>query len=207
MHVGMCADHAQRAAVGGTRDHAAAIEDPAPLAIALTQAEFGHIGIGAPIQVRLYGGTDQRMVVGMNQPGQGGEIVRQRLLQVTEHAGPALRAVHHVGRNIPIPQTVIGAVQTHFPTAGAIGAHRLGNAQREGHHLAVFVADCAQPTFQTPAAGARQHAGRHAAVIGHLGSAAFQNFGIGTKGCRQSKRLRNAVGRQRLTMRIQQHHR
>ncbi len=43
MHIGMCADHAQRAVVGSACYHATAIEDPAPLTIVLTQPEFGHI--------------------------------------------------------------------------------------------------------------------------------------------------------------------
>lgn len=207
MHVGMRADHAQRATVGGARYHAAAVQDPAPLAIVLTQPELGYIGIGAPVQMRLHGRADLRMVVRMDQPGQGGEIVRQRLFGVTQHAGPAFGAVHHVGGDVPVPEPVVGAVQADFPAAGAIGAQRLGNTQGEGHDLALLVADRAQPPFQAPTTAARQHARRHAAAFGDLGTAAFQHFGVCAKGCRQSEGLRDAVGRQGLAMRIQQHHR
>ncbi len=60
----------------------------------------------------------------------------------------------------------------------------------------MFVADRTQPAFQPTAAGPRQYAGRHATVVGQLGAATFQYFGIRTQGCRQSEGLRNAVGRQ-----------
>ena len=203
--VGMRAHHAQGAPVGRPRDHPAAVADPAPLAIALAQPEFGAVAVALALQVRADRLADPRRVLRMHQFRQRGQVGRQRMLVVAEHLLPALGAVDHVGGDIPVPQAVLGAVQADLPAAGD-RAGRLGDAQRIGQQRAILVAHRAQPGVPLPVA-AGQHAGAHAALAAQALAAVGQLVDIQRQGGRQADRLRYGIGRERPPMRIEHHHR
>ncbi|MCW0447782.1 hypothetical protein NB706_000616 [Xanthomonas sacchari] len=202
--VGVRADHAQRAAVGGACDDAAAVQDPVPLPVLPAQAELAHIGFGAALEMRADRLAQALLVVAVDQRQQRVQAVGRGIAGVTEHPLPALGAEDGVAGDVPVPQPVFGAVQGDLPAGGAIAADRFWHAEGIGQQAAAVVAHRAQPAVQASPGGAGQGAGQHGLAAEQALAGRTQQLGVRLHGARQLQCLRCPVRRQRPAVGVQQ---
>ena len=183
LDVGMGADHAQRLPIGGTCNHATAVEHPAPLAILLAEAELGAVLLAVAAQVLVQRRTHVGQVIAVDAGNDvvGGLFHKRRC------------PYHPVAGNVPVPQAVAGAFQRQLPTATGIDRHRLRHAEGEGQQVAAAIVHGAQVAVVVAARTTRQGAGDDA-TVGRQQAQVLQHRRVGGHRRRQAVFARGRVG-------------
>ena len=124
--VGVCANHAQRQALGIAADDHAAGQHPFPAAVLAQDAVFVRVSRGLAAEMGLAVALHLVDVVGVGAAVQRIGAVGNLVIGEAINLLAAARVKLHAGLHIPIPHAITGTLQCKFPAFFALGQGQLG---------------------------------------------------------------------------------